>query len=193
MSLDRWIDKEVVAHIHNGIFSSVQFSRSVVSNSLQLHEPQHIGLPCPSASPRAYSNSCPLNQWCHLTISFSVIPFCSCLQSSLDSGELALLIMWPKCRSFNFSIIPSTEYSGLTSFRIDWFDLFAVQEALKSSSVSQFESFFYGSGLTSVHDYWKTVALTIQAFVGKVMFLLFNMLSRLVITFIPRSKRLLIS
>ena len=133
------------------------------------------------------SNSCPLNWWCHPVISFSVTPFSSCPQSSLDSGELALRIMWPKCWSFNFSIIPSTKYLGLTSFRIDWFDLFPVQEALQSSSVPQFESisssafgFFYGSGLTSVHDYWKTVALTIRALVGKVMFLLFNMLSRFV-------------
>ena len=133
-----------------------------------------------TVSPGVCSNSCPLNWWCHPVISFSVTLFSSCPQSSLDSGELALLIMWPKCWSFNFSIIPSTEYSGLTSFRIDWFDLFAVQEALKSSSVSQFESFFYGSGFTSVHDYWKTVALTIQALVGKVMFLLFNMPSRFV-------------
>ena len=106
---------------------------------------------------------------------------------SIFSNELALRIMWPKCWSFNFSIIPSTKYLGLTSFRIDWFDLFPVQEALQSSSVPQFESisssafgFFCGSGLTSVHDYWKTVALTIRALVGKVMFLLFNMLSRFV-------------
>ena len=62
-------------------FSSVHFSRSVVSDCLWLHEPQHARPPCPSPTPRGYSNSCPLNRWCHLTISFSVIPFTSCLQS----------------------------------------------------------------------------------------------------------------
>ena len=153
----------------------------------------------PSLSPGVCSNSCPLNWWCHPVISFSVTPFSSCPQSSLDSGELALCIRWPKCWSFNFSIIPSTEYSGLTSFRINWFDLFPVQEAFKSSPAPQFESIsssafsvFYGAGLRSVHDYWKTVALTIRALVGKVMFLLVICCLDLS-AFLPRSKRLLIS
>ena len=106
---------------------------------------------------------------------------------------------WPKC--WSFSISPSNEYSGLISFRMDWLDLLAVHWTFTSllqlhnskPSILWCSAFFYGSTLTSVHDYQKTIALTIQTFVGKVMSFLFNMLSRFVITFLPRSKRLLIS
>ena len=107
---------------------------SVMSNSLQPHGLWHTRLPCPSSSPRACSNSCPLSRWCHPIISSSVDPF-SCLQFSPGSGsynESALLIRWPKYWSFSFSISPSSEYSGLISFRIDCFDLFAIQGILKS-------------------------------------------------------------
>ena len=72
------------------VFSSVQFSRSVVSDSLWPHEPQHTRPPCPSPTPRVYPNSCPLSQWCHLTISFSVVPFSSCLQSFPASGSFQM-------------------------------------------------------------------------------------------------------
>ena len=107
-------------------------------------------------------------------------------------------------KSFSFSISPSSEYSGLVSFRIDWLDLLAVQSTLKSllptpqfKSISSLAlSFLYSPTLTSIHDYMttgKTIALTRWTFVGKVMSLLFNMLSRLFIGFLPRSKRLLIS
>ena len=97
--------------------------------------------------------------------------------------------------------IPPPEYSGLISFRIDWLDLLAAQGTLKESSPtpqcksinSSVLSFLYSPTLTSIHDYWKNHTLTRQTFVGKVMSLLFNMLSRLVITFLPRSKHLLIS
>ena len=103
-------------------------------DSLQPHGLQHTRLPCPSLSPRVCSNLCPLNQWCHPTISFSVIPVSSCLQSFLALGSFLvsrlLCIRWPKYKSFSFS--PSNEYSGLISFRIDWFDLLAVQVTLKS-------------------------------------------------------------
>ena len=117
------------------------------------------------------------------------------------SNEPALPIRWPKYCSFSFSISPSNEYSGLISFRIDWFDLLAVQGTLKSllqhhsskSINSSVLSLISGPVLTSIHDYWTTIALTRWTFVGKVMSLLFNMLSRLVITFLPRNKRLLIS
>ena len=103
--------------------------------------------------------------------------------------------------SFSFSISPSNEHPGLISFRMDWLDLLAVQGTLKSllptpqfkSINSSVLSFLYGPNLTSTHDHWKNIALTRRTFVGKVMSLLFNMLSRLVITFLPRSKRLLIS
>ena len=97
--------------------SSVQFSRSIVSDSLQPHVLQHARLPCPSRTPGAYSNSCPLSRWCHATISFSVIPFSSCLQSF--SNESVLHIRWAKYWSFSFNISPSNEYSWLISL-IDW-------------------------------------------------------------------------
>ena len=118
------------------LFSSVRFSCSVVSNSLWPHGLQHARLPCPSPTPRAYSNSCPLCWWCRPTISSSVAPFSSRLQSFPASGsflsESVLRIKWPKYWSFSFSISPSKEYSGLISFRMDWLDLLAVQGTLKS-------------------------------------------------------------
>ena len=117
------------------------------------------------------------------------------------SSELVLCIRWPKYWSFSFSISPSNEYSGLISFRMDWLDLLAVQGTLKSlfqhhsskASVLQLSTFFIVQLSHSYMTTGKTKALTRWTFVGKVMSLLFNMLSRLVITFLPRSKRLLIS
>ena len=116
---------------------SVQFSCSVMTDSLQPHGLQHARLPCLSPTPRAW--------WCHTIISSSVVPFSSCLQSCPASGsfpvsqlfrifssESALPIRWPKYWSFSFSISPSNEYSGLISFRMDWLDLLAVQGTLKS-------------------------------------------------------------
>ena len=117
------------------------------------------------------------------------------------SNESVLHISWPKDWCFTFSISPSNEYSRLISFRMDWLDLLVVQGTLKS--VLQHHSskapIFWRSAFLTVqlsHPYMtigKTIALTRWTFVGKVMFLLLNMLSRLVITFLPRSKRLLIS
>ena len=115
---------------------SLLFSCSVVSKYLQPHGLQHARLPCPSVSPGVCSNSRPLNQLCHLTISSSVIPFSSCLQSfpalRFFSSELNLHIRWLKYWRFSFSISPPNEDSGLISFRNDWFDLLAVQGTLKS-------------------------------------------------------------
>ena len=116
-------------------------------------------------------------------------------------NESGLRIRWPKYWSFSFSISPSKEHSGLISFRIDWFDLLAVQGALKSlllyhsskASVLQCSAFFMGQFSHPYMTTGKDIALTIWTFVCKVMSLLFNMLSRLVIAFLPRSKRLLIS
>ena len=116
------------------------------------------------------------------------------------SSESALRIRWPKYWSFTFSISPSNEYSGLVSFRMEWMDLLAAQGTLKSllqhhsskAAILQCSAFFI---VQLSHPYMttgKTIALTRRTCVGKVMFLLFNMLSRLVITFLPRSKRLLI-
>ena len=116
------------------------------------------------------------------------------------SNESALRIGWPKYWSFSFSISPSNEYSGLISFRMDWFDLFVVQGILKSllqhhsskASILQHSAFFM---IQLSHPYMttgKTIALTRWTLVGKIMSLLFNMLSRFVIAFLPRSKCLLI-
>ena len=117
------------------------------------------------------------------------------------SNESVLHIRWPKYGSFSFIISQSKEYSGLISFRMDWLDLLAVQGTLKSllQHHSSKASILWHSAIFIVqlsHPYMttgKTIALTSQTFVGKVMSLLFNMLSRLVITLLPRSKRLLIS
>ena len=116
-------------------FSSVQFSRSVVSNSLQPHESQHARSPCPSPTPEFYWNSCPSSWWCHPAISSSVVPFSSCPQSfpaSESSNESTLHMRWPKYWSFSFNISPSNEHLGLISFRMDRLDLPAVQGTLKS-------------------------------------------------------------
>ena len=101
------------------LLSSVQFSHSVVSNSLWSHESQHARPPCPSPTHGVYSNSRPSSQWCHPAISSSVVPFSSCPQSlhaSLSSSESTLHMRWPKYWSFSFSISPSNEHPGLISF-----------------------------------------------------------------------------
>ena len=131
----------------------------------------------------------------HLLLLPSVFP-----SIRIFSNESALHIRWPKYRSFSFSISPSNEHSGLIPLRMDWLDLLTVQGTQDSSPIPQFKSnnsselsFLYSQTLTSIHDYWKTIALIRQTFVGKVMSLLFNMLSRLIITFLPRSKCLFLS
>ena len=116
-------------------FSSVQFSYSVVSTSLQPHGLQQARLPCPSPTPGVYSDSCPLSQWCHPTSSSSIAPSPPALNLSQHQG----LFIWvnsshqgAKVWSFCFVISPSNEYSGLISFRMNWLDLLAVQGTLKS-------------------------------------------------------------
>ena len=138
----------------------------------------------------------------HLVLCYPLLLLPSIFPSiRVFSSESALYIRWPKDWSFSFIISPSNGYSGLISFRIDWFDLLAVQGTLKSllqhhnskASILRHSAFFI---VQLSHPYMttgKTIALTSQTFVGKVMSLLFNMLSRLLITFLPRSKRLLIS
>ena len=100
------------------------------------HEVQHTRPPCLLAPTGAYSNSCPLSWWCHPTISSSAVPFSSCLQSFPASGSFPVSQFFPSdgqsIWTFSFSISPSNEYSGLISFRMDWFDLLAVQRSLKS-------------------------------------------------------------
>ena len=117
-------------------FSSVQFSRSVVSGSLWPHGLQHARPPCPSPSSGACSNSCPLSQWCHPTISSSVVPFSSCPQSFPGSGSFPMTQYFSSDgqnvgASASTSVFPMN-YSGLISFRMEWLDLLAVQGTLKS-------------------------------------------------------------
>ena len=151
------------------------------------------------------SNSCALSQRCHPMISSSVIPYSSCLQSFPALGSFLMNQLFAsggqRISASASSIRPSNEYSGLISFQIDWLDLLAVQGTLKSllqhhgskASILWCSAFFM---VQLSHPYMttgKTIALTRQTFVSKVMSLLFNMLSRLVIAFLPRSKHLLIS
>ena len=117
-------------------FSSVQFSHSIVSDSLWPHESQHARPPCPSQTPRVHSDSRPTSHWCHPAISSSVVPLFSYppIPPSIRvfSNESTLRMRWPKYLSFSFSIIPSKEIPGLISFRMDWLHLLAVQGTLKS-------------------------------------------------------------
>ena len=174
------------------MISSVQFSCSVMSDSLQPHESQHTRPPCPSQTPGVYSNTCPSSWWCHPAISSSVVPFSSCLQSLQASGSFptSQLFEWGS-QSIGVSASASVlnEHPGLISFRMDWLDLLAVQGTLKSllqhhsskASILQRSAFFT---VQLSHPYMttgKTIALTRRNFVGKVMSLLFNMLPRLVI------------
>ena len=125
------------------LFSSVQFSHSVMSYSLRPHGWQHTRLPCPSPTPRVCANSCPLSQWCHQTIS-SCRPLLLLLSIFLSirvfSNESVFCIRGPKYWTFSFSISPSNEYSGLISFRMELLDLLAVQGTLKTSPTPQFKS-----------------------------------------------------
>ena len=186
-------------------FRSVLFSRSIVSDFLWPHEPQHTRPPCPSPSPGVHPNPCPSSWWCHPAISSSVVPFFSYLQSFPASGSFQMSQFFTSggqsIKSFSFNISPSNEYSELISFRMSWLDLLAVQGTLNSllqhhsskASILQRSAFFT---VQLSHPYMttgKTIPLTRQTLVGKVMSLLFNKLSRLIITFLPRSKRCLIS
>ena len=159
--------------------SSVQFSHSVLSDSLWSHGLQHIRLPCPLPTPGACSNSCPLYWWCHPTIS-SCHPLLSSVFPSLMSfsDELVVRIRWAKYWSFSLS--PSNEYSGLISFRIDWFDLLGMQGMLKNllqhhsskASIIQCWAFFM---VQLSHPYMmtgKTIALSRKTFTDKVVSLL---------------------
>ena len=148
--------------------SSVQFSRSVVSDSLWPHELQHARPPCPSPAPRVYPNPCPSSWWCYPAISSSVIPFSFHLQSFPASGFFqwfSSLHQVAKILEFQLQHQSFQWISGLISFRIDWLDLLAVQGTLKSllqqfkSINSSVLSFLYSLTLTSIYDYWKSHSL----------------------------------
>jgi len=189
-----------LSHLGNPWKHLLLFSHWVMSNSLPPHGLQHARLPCPSLSPGVCSNSCPLSKWCHPTILCYPLLLPSIFPNiRVFSNESALHIRWPKY--WNFSISPSNEYSGLSSFRSDWFDLLAVQGILKSllqhhslkALILRLSAFFI---VQLSHPYMttgKTIALTRRTFAGKVMSMLFNTLSRFVIAFLPRSNHLLIS
>ena len=134
-----WLTNVVVSKSGEAYWNvkfSVQFSHSVVSDSLWPHGLQHTRPPCPSPTPRAYSYSCPLSRWCHPTVYILCHPLLlppSIFPSiRVFSNELVPHIRWPNYWSFSFSISPSNEYSGLNSFRMDWLDLLAVQGTFKS-------------------------------------------------------------
>ena len=184
--------------------SSVQFSRSIVSDSLRWHEPQYARHPCPSPTPGVHLNPCPLCWWCRPTISSSVVPFSSCPQSFPASGSFQmsqLSASGGQSIGVSASTLVPPMNSGLISFRIDWLHLLAVQGTLRSllQHHSSKASFFHCSAFFMVqlsHAFMttgKTIALTIWTFVGKVMSLLFNTLSKFVIAILPRSKCVLIS
>ena len=175
-----------------------------MSDSLRPHELQHARASYPSPTPGVYPNPCPLKwdaiQPSHPLLYPLLLP--SIFPSiRVFSNESALCIRWPKYWSFNFKISPPNEHPGLISFRMDWLALLAVQGTLKSllQHYSSKASILWCSAFFIVqlsHPYMttgKTIALTRWTFVDKVMSLLLNMLSRLIITFLPRSKHLLIS
>ena len=189
------------------IFSSVQFSSVQSLSSVCLFATLWIAAHQAFLSITNYRSSLKLMSiWsvmpsshlilCHPLVLLPPIP----PSVRVFSNESTLRMRWPKYWSFSFSISPSKEHPGLISFRMDWLDLLAVQGTLKSlQHHSSKASIIWCSAFFTVqvsHPYMtigKTIALTRRTFVGKVMFLVLNMLSRLVITFLPRSKRLLIS
>ena len=209
----------------------VQFSRSVVSDSLPPHELQHARPPCPSPTPGIHPNPCPLSWWCHPTISSSVAPFFSCPQSFPASGSFQMSQLFTSggqtIGSFSFNISPSNEHPGLISFRMDWLDLLTI-DLLLMDWLDLLTIDLLSDGLVGSPYYWspfgwtgwisllskglsrvccnsavqkhqlfsaqpcittgKTIALSIQTFVVKVISLLFNTLSRFSIAVLPRSK-----
>ena len=175
--------------------SSVQFSHSVLSDCLQPHRLEHIRPPCPSPTPRVYSDSCTLGWWYHPTISSSVIPFSSCRQSFPASGSFQMSqLSTPGGQSIVVSASTSVLPMNIQDwFSLEWIGWIALQSkglsrVLSNTTVQKHQ--FFGTLLSLLvqlsHPYMttgKTIALTRWTFVGKVMSLLFNMLSTLVITF----------
>ena len=184
--------------------NSVQFSHSVVSDSLWPHGLQHARLPCPSSTPGACLNSYPSSRWCHPTSSSSIIPFSSHLQSFPASGSFPMSQFFTSGDqstrvSASTSVLPMNIQDGFPLGLTSWIFL----QSKRLSSLLQHHSskasiLWYQFFITQFsHPYMTTakkkkIALTRWTFVGKVMSLLFNMLSRFIITFLPRSKRLVI-
>ena len=156
------------------------------------HGPQHARLPCPSLTPGVCSNSRLLSRWFHPTISSSVVPFSSCLQSFTASWSFPMSGLFaPGGQSIRASASATVRPMNIQSWfllRLTGFFLLAVQGTPKSllHNHSSKASILYGPNLTSIHDYSKTIALTLQTIVGKVMSLLFNILPSFIIVFLPR-------
>ena len=163
-----------------------------MSDCLRPHGLQHAKFPSPSLSLRVCSNSWPLSRWCYLTVLSPLLPLPLIFPSlRVFSNDSVLCIRWQKYWSFSFSISPSSEYLGMISFRIDWFDLLAHQGTLKSllQHHSSKASILWCSAFFTVqlsHPYvtGKTIVLTLWTFVSKWMSLLLNTLSRFVIAFL---------
>ena len=178
------------------MFSSVQFSCSAVSDSLRPHESQLARPPCPSPTPRIYSNSCPSSRWCHPAISSFVAPFSSCPQPLPGSGSFTMsqLFAWGGQSigvSASASVLPMNTQEWSPLGRTCWISLYSkgLSRVFPNTIVQNHQIFSAQlSSQSNCH-----IALTRWTFVGKVMSVLFNMLSRLVITCLPRSKCLLIS
>ena len=178
-------------------FSSVQFSRSVMSDCLQPHESQHARPPCPPPTPGVFPKLMSIESVMpssHLILCHPLLLLPPILPSiRVFSYESTLHIRWPKYWSFSFNISPSNEHPALISFRMDWLDLLAVQGTLKSllqhhsskASIPWHSAFFTIQLSYPYMTTGKTIALTRWTFVGKVMSLLLNMLT---IAFLPRSK-----
>ena len=156
--------------VFNNLYGSVQFSHSVMSNYLRPHEPQHTRPPCPSPTPGVHPNPCPLSRWCHPTISSSVIPFSSCLQSFPASGSFPMsqlltsggqsIGVWAST-----SVLPMNTQDWSPLGWTDWSPC-SPRDSQKSSPTPQFKSinslvvsFLYSPTLTSIHDYWKNHSL----------------------------------
>ena len=178
---------------------SVQFSCSVVSDSLWPHESQHSRPPCPSPTPGVHSDSRPSSQWCHPATSSSVVPFSSCPQSlpESESFPMSQLFAWggqSTGASALASFLPKKSQGWPPSEWTGWISLQSKGLARVFSNTTVQKHQFFSAQLSHLYmTTGKTIALTRWTFVGKVMSLLLNMLPRLVITFLPRSKRLLIS
>ena len=173
-----WKEQYCIGTWNVGSIRSVQFSRSLISDSLWPHEPQYARPPCPSPTPRVHPNPWPSCRWCHPTISSSFVPFSSCPQSFPASGSFQmtqlsaskLTMYW----SFSFNISPSNEHPGLISFRMDWLDLLAVQGTLKSllqhhsskTLILLHSAFFIVQLSHSYRTTGKTIVLTRWIFVG---------------------------
>ena len=149
-------------------FSSVQFSHSVVSDSLRPHEPQHARPPCPSPTPGVPPNPVHQVRWpsSHLILCCPLLLPLIFPSIKVFSNESALHIRWPEYWSFSFNISPSSEHPGLVSFGMDWLDLLAVPGTLKSPPTPQFKSinssalsFLHSPTLISIHDHWKNHSL----------------------------------